>query len=76
MSTPILTFLLLAGWRGPLATQFQRDCDLQPKVARNLPWVIVKRIVNRNAVVAKVAPGAGNGRNRVAVECCCDGDPG
>jgi hypothetical protein len=33
--------------------QSQRDCDLQPKVARDeLPWVIVQQIINRNAVAA------------------------
>ena len=33
--------------------QSQRDCVLQPKVARNeLPWVIVQHGINRNAVAA------------------------
>src|SRR5439155_8223144 len=33
--------------------QSQRDCVLQPKVARNeLPWVIGEQIINRNAVAA------------------------
>jgi hypothetical protein len=37
--------------------QPQRDCVLQPKVGApaRLPWVIVKQIINRNAVVADVA---------------------
>jgi hypothetical protein len=36
-----------------LRKQSQRDCVLQPKVARNeLPWVIVQQSTNRNAVAA------------------------
>jgi hypothetical protein len=41
----------LRRWQIP--RQSQRDCVHQPKVARNeLPWVIVNRFPNRNAVVA------------------------
>ena len=43
------------GWAStqPRSGQSQRDCVLQPKVARNeLPWVIVEQTINRNAVAA------------------------
>src|SRR5438552_15272603 len=58
---------------GPHSDQSQRDCDLQPKVARSYLGSQFGNKFNRNAVVAKCrdAERKRNCRNRVAVGNVC-----
>ncbi len=62
-----------------VSPQSQRDCDFQPRVARNeLPWGSRPNDFNLNGVVSAFCPSLGDhcGRNPVGVAVWSDDFPG
>ena len=62
-----------------VSPQSQRDCDFQPRVARNeLPWGSRPNDINPNGVVSASCPNLGDycGRNPVGVVDWSDDFPG